>query len=83
VWPQLPGQTRVTEYRVNDRIVVRDSYAGGAGQTGPVAATITPTAAAGTVVQGVLDVVSNTSVTGQTQVIAALPSTYTVGPAAP
>lgn len=54
-----------------------------AGVTGLVTANITPTAAAGTVVQGVLDVVSNTSVTNQTQVVAALPYTYTVGPAAP
>jgi hypothetical protein len=53
------------------------------GATGPVTATLTPTAAVGTVVQGILDVVSNTSVNNQTQVIAAIPYTYTVGPAAP
>jgi Subtilase family len=55
----------------------------GAGQTGPVSVTLSPTAAAGTVVQGVLDVVSNTSIGSQTQVIAAIPYTYTVGPPAP
>jgi Subtilase family len=54
-----------------------------AGQAGPVTANITPTAAVGTVVQGVLDVVSNTSISSQSQVIAALPYAYTVGPAAP
>jgi hypothetical protein len=54
-----------------------------AGTTGPVTANITPTAAVGTVVQGVLDVISNTSIANQAQVIAALPYTYTVGPAAP
>jgi hypothetical protein len=54
-----------------------------AGATGLVTATITPTAAVGTVVQGVLDVVSNTSISSQTDVIAALPYTYTVGPAGP
>jgi hypothetical protein len=37
----------------------------------------------GTIVQGVLDVVSNTSISSQSQVIAALPYTYPVGPAAP
>jgi hypothetical protein len=54
-----------------------------AGLTGPVTVSITPTAAPGTVVQGILDVVANTSISTQTQVIAALPYTYTVGPAAP
>jgi len=54
-----------------------------AGATGLVTANITPTAAVGTVVQGVLEVISNTSISRQTDVIAALPYTYTVGPAAP
>src|SRR5450755_1609964 len=54
-----------------------------AGQAGPVTVNITPTAAVGTVVQGVLDVVSNASISSQSQVIAALPYAYTVGPAAP
>jgi hypothetical protein len=52
------------------------------GASGQVTANITPAAAPGTVVQGVLNLVSNTSVNGQTQVIASLPYTYTVGPAA-
>jgi Subtilase family len=53
-----------------------------AGQTGPVTVTLSPAAAAGTVVQGTLDVVSNTSIASQTQVIAAIPYAYTVGPPA-
>jgi hypothetical protein len=53
------------------------------GATGPVTVTRTPAAAFGTVVQGILDVVSNTSVNNQSQVIAAIPYTYTVGPATP
>lgn len=54
-----------------------------AGQTATLTASLTPAAAVGTVVQGTLDVVSNTSVTNQTQLAGAFPYTYTVGPAGP
>jgi hypothetical protein len=54
-----------------------------AGQTATLTANLTPAAVAGTVVQGTLNVVSNTSVVNQTQLIGAFPYTYTVGPAGP
>jgi hypothetical protein len=55
------------------------------GATALVTGTITPKAAAGTAVTGTISVLSNTSSTARgttTQVIAALPYAYTVGPAA-
>jgi hypothetical protein len=52
-----------------------------AGQTGTLTANLTPAAAPGTAVQGMLSVMSNTSAGNWKQVIAALPYSYTVGPA--
>ncbi|HET9893422.1 MAG TPA: S8 family serine peptidase [Streptosporangiaceae bacterium] len=50
-----------------------------AGGTGTLTTTITPNAAASTVVSGTLSVISNTSVRNQSQTIATFPYTYTVG----
>jgi hypothetical protein len=50
-----------------------------AGSTALVTATLTAKAAVGTAVQGTLNVVTNTSSIGRTQVLAALPYAYTVG----
>jgi hypothetical protein len=52
-----------------------------AGTTALLIATLSPKAAVGMVVQGVLSVISNTSSINRTQQIAALPYTYTVGSA--
>jgi hypothetical protein len=52
-----------------------------AGATALFTATLAPVAAAGTAVTGVVNVLSNTSVAGGSQTIAALPYGYTVGTA--
>ncbi|MFC0438495.1 S8 family serine peptidase [Kutzneria buriramensis] len=50
-----------------------------AGTTALFTATLSPVAAAGTAVTGVVNVLSNTSVAGGSQTLAALPYSYTVG----
>ena len=49
------------------------------GGTGTIAFSVTPKATPGTVVTGILTVISNTSVTNQTDTFASLPYTYTAG----
>jgi hypothetical protein len=49
------------------------------GGTGTIAFSVAPKATPGTVVTGILTVISNTSVTNQTDTFASLPYTYTAG----